>query len=300
MTATYRPAGATGKALIRHFNAATLWNLPASSQAPADPAGQFAALAALGVRGFQHPFPAILGSPPMPLVGMGRVDRPEDAARLAQEHKAAGYELTTLHVGTGLESDEEIDALIGAIITASDRHDYPLFVETHRATVTQDIYRTLQLIRRHPEIRFNADLSHYYTGHEMTYGDIARKFDAMEPIFRRVRYMHGRIGTPCCAQVALSGADDDREFVDHFREMWTQAMRGFAETASAGEVLPFAPELLPYELSVGDQTHRFYYARRLNMADDAAEESDRWEQARYLFAIADSCAAEAGLKGSPG
>ena len=76
-------------------------------------------------------------------------------------------------------------------------------------------------------------------------------------------------------------------------------MLGFAKSAGAGEVLPFAPELLPYELPMGDQTHRFYYARRLGLADDAAEESDRWEQARYLFAIADSCAAEAGLRVLP-
>lgn len=296
MTARYQPTSAKGKTLVRHMNAATLWNLPKSSQAPAVPVEQFGSLASMGVCGFQHPFPAMVGSLPMPLVGMGRVDRPDDAARIAREHKSAGYELTTLHVGTGLESDDEIDALIGAVVIASEQHDYPLFVETHRATVTQDIYRTLQLVARHPEIRFNADLSHYYTGHEMTYGDIRRKFDAMEPIFKRVRYMHGRIGTPCCAQVALSDANDDREFVGHFREMWTRAIQGFVETADAGEVLPFAPELLPYELPMGEQIHRFYYARRWGIGDNTAEESDRWEQAQYLFAIADSCAAEAGLK----
>ena len=298
MTAIYRPAGGTTGSLVRHMNAATLWNLPESTIAPKNDADQFAGLIAMGVEAFQHPVPAMLPELPLPIVGMGRIDTPEDAAKLAREHKSAGYALTTLHVGTGLESDSEADALIDATISASAEYDYPIFVETHRATVTQDIYRTLRIIERHPDIRFNADLSHYYTGSEMTYGDISAKFDAMEPIFERVRYMHGRIGTPCCAQVALRGPHDERDFVDHFRDMWKRAMKGFAENASKGEVLPFAPELLPYELPLGEAVHRFYYARRLGTSHTADEESDRWEQASYLFQIADSCAGEAGLASS--
>ena len=281
--------------LVRHINAGSLWSLPQSSAAPADPAEQLAALHAKGVDAIQHPFPQMLSDSPLQRAGMGRVDTPGDADRLARDHKQQGLIMTTLHVGTGLESDNEIDALVGAVIEASVRHDYPLFIETHRATVTQDIRRTLDLIDRFPDVRFNADLSHWYTGHEMTYGDINAKFDAMTPVFERVRYMHGRIGTPCCAQVALASADDERDFVGHFREMWRRAMSGFARTAVPGEILPFAPELLPYAIEFGDTQHALYYARRWGSDGSEAEESDRWTQADLLWDIAERCADEAGL-----
>ena len=282
--------------LVRHMNAGNLWSLPEASSAPQDPVEQVAALIALGVEGLQHPLVEMLPEGPLARVGMGRVDAPEDAERLAKAHKALGCPLTTLHVGTGLETDAEIDRLVAAVLEASAKHAYPMPIETHRATVTQDLRRTLDMIDRFPDVRFNADLSHWYTGHEMTYGDIARKFDALEPVFQRVRYLHGRIGTPCCAQVPLKDADDDRPFVDHFREMWRRCFKGFLETASPQETLPFAPELLPYEVAFGDTVHPLYYARRMGDGSDVTEESDRWGQAEILWRIAEACAAEVGLQ----
>ncbi|MEM0985072.1 MAG: hypothetical protein AAGJ32_02390 [Pseudomonadota bacterium] len=279
--------GGAAPALVRHINGGNLWNLPESSSAPADPQEQLMALHKAGVVSIQHPFPQMLPPSPLTLTGMGRVDAPDDADRIAKEHKEQGLVCTTLHVGSGLETDDQIDQLVSAVIEASAKRDYPLFIETHRATTTQDIRRTLDMVERFPDVRFNADLSHWYTGHEMTYGDIAAKFNAMQPVFDRVRYMHGRIGTPCCAQVALTGASDDREFVGHFREMWRRCMQGFSSTAEPDEVLPFAPELLPYELDVGGTTHKLYYMRRFS--GSGAEESDRWEQAFVLFEIAEQC-----------
>jgi hypothetical protein len=46
---------------------------------------------------------------------------------------------TTLHVGTGFESDVEMDALAGAVLEAAERHGQPVFIETHRATMLQDM-----------------------------------------------------------------------------------------------------------------------------------------------------------------
>ena len=280
---------------VRHINAGNLWGLPETSEAPPELQAQLKALEHLGVEAIQHPFPALLPKCGLAVVGMGRVDAAGDADIVARDHKAAGYLATTLHVGTGFEADGEIDALVGEIVKASGSHAYPMFVETHRATITQDMRRTLDLVERHPGIRFNADLSHWYTGQEMPYGNIDAKFDALAPVFERVRYMHGRIGTPCCAQVALTGADDSRTFVDHFREMWRRCAAGFSKTAQQGEVLPFAPELLPYSIMIGPTEHFLYFARRLGSEADAAEESDRWIQAQHLWNIAERAAEDAGL-----
>ncbi len=291
MTARVRQMQRRGSpALVRHMNAATLWALPENSSAPKEPAEQFQRLSDLGVEALQHPFPQMIQPGPLLLAGMGRINEPGEALLLAQTHRDAGYRCTTLHVGSGFETEPQIDRLVGAIVEASDVTGYPLFVETHRATITQDIRRTLDFITRFPEVRLNADLSHWYTGHEMTYGDWNAKLDALTPVFERVRYLHGRIGTACCAQVAINGPEDDRDFVQHFREMWRLCAQGFRKTAAEDEALPFAPELLPYEMKFADRVHRFYYARHLGSNADSPEESDRWVQARYLWQVMESAA----------
>ncbi|MEM9257532.1 MAG: hypothetical protein AAGA91_18980 [Pseudomonadota bacterium] len=288
MTARFtQPSEHLEQRLVRHITAGNLLALPASSAGPSDPEEQLAQLADHGVVAIQHPLPDLMPSSSLAIAGMGRVDKPEEADSLAAQHKQAGYLLTTLHVGSGFETDNEIDALVGAIIDASDKHGYPMFIETHRATVTQDVKRTLDIVQRFPDVRFNADLSHWYTGQEMVYGDWEAKLDLMAPVFERVRYMHGRLGTPCCMQVAVRGSQDEREFVEHHRELWRRCMRGFLATATPGEVLPFAPELLPYRLRLGKSEHLFYYARELD--DAGEEESDRWQQAMVLYEIADAC-----------
>ena len=66
----------------------------------------------------------------------GRVNEPGDADRLARQSKDAGAVCATLHVGWGLEDDAAVDRLVGAVLEASAKHDLPLYIETHRATIT--------------------------------------------------------------------------------------------------------------------------------------------------------------------
>src|SRR5579862_2278158 len=68
-----------------------------------------------------------------------------------------------------MEADAEVDALIDSVNEASARYDLPAYVETHRATAAQDLWRIQQLIRRRPDVRFNGDFSHLYCGGEVVY-----------------------------------------------------------------------------------------------------------------------------------
>jgi hypothetical protein len=146
--------------------------------------------------------------------------------------------------------------------------------------------RTLDLVERHPELRFNADLSHWYTGLEMPYGDFEAKLEALAPVFARVRFLHGRIGDSGSMQVALEGREDE-PFVAHFREMWRRCFRGFLDTAAPGDTIVFAPELLPARLGDGERAVHFNYARRFRDANgEWREESDRWTEALQLCEIA--------------
>lgn len=213
-----------------------------------------------------------------------RVDTVGDADRVAREAKDKGYDCVTLHVGTGFDDDDVVFKLLDAILNASARHDLPLYVETHRATITQDIWRTLQFIKKFPGLRLNGDFSHWYTGHEMVYAPIEKKWELMAPAFERVRFIHGRIGNPGCIQVDI-GDGTNRTYVDHFREMWTRSFEGFLRTAKPGDFIDFTPELL---------WPAIYYARTYKDSRGRdVEEGNRWEQALLLTRIATECFAVA-------
>jgi sugar phosphate isomerase/epimerase len=206
------------------------------------------------------------------LAGSGRVNKPEEAGPLAAQLANVGMVAGTLHVGWGIEDDAEAHALIEAILKASEQHRIPLYVETHRATIFQDMWRTVQFARAWPDLRFNGDFSHWYTGQEMVYGNFDDKLAFIAPVLERIRFLHGRIGNPGCIQVDIGdGSEDGRPFVGHFRRLWTAAMRGFVASASPDDVLVFSPELL---------ASRIYYQQ---------SESDRWEQSLVLCRIAKEC-----------
>ncbi len=126
----------------------------------------------------------------------------------------------------GFEDDDAVDALVEDILNASEKHRFPLFIETHRATITNDPWRTVRIARKFPEVRFNGDFSHWYTGAEMVYGNFAEKLDYLAPVFDRVRFIHGRIGNPGSMQVDV-GDGKNRPYVDHFRQIWTRSFRDF-------------------------------------------------------------------------
>src|SRR5271165_5762099 len=127
-----------------------------------------------------------LADAPIPHCGLDRINTPAEADAIAARHAERGDGCITVHVGWGLEEDNDMYHLVEAILDASARHRLPVFIETHRATITQDVWRTVQITRKFPEVRFNGDFSHYYCGLELVYGDWAEKLDFMEPIFARV------------------------------------------------------------------------------------------------------------------
>jgi hypothetical protein len=230
---------------------------------------------------------------PFGYCGLGRINTPGEADAIAARHAERGDLCITVHVGWGMEDDDEVFRLVEAVLSASARHRLPIFVETHRATITQDLWRTVGIVKRFPEIRFNGDFSHYYCGQEMVYGDWQTKLAFMEPIFKRVGFIHGRIASPGCMQVSID-ADLNRrptqahgvvDYLAHFKELWTRAMAGFLSAANAGDVLIFAPELL-------SPTH--YYARMFPQSSgELLEESDRYVQALFYKDLARTCFAEA-------
>lgn len=278
--------GSTAQPYLRYdLNVGTISGVIETSDAPrGDAMAVHLALKEAGFGGVQGGDRTACAALGLGRTWWGRVDAVGDADRIAAEAAGEGYDCVTLHVGTGFEDDAESLRLLAAVVAASDRRKVPLFVETHRATATNDPWRTLQYVRELPELRFNADLSHWYTGAEMHYGDLDRKFDLLKPVFDRVGFIHGRIGSPGCIQVDIGagGAETDAlPFVKHFREMWTRCFAGFLASARPGDYLCFTPELLSADI---------FYARKFRGPDGVLrEEGDRWQQARLYCRVAGEC-----------
>jgi hypothetical protein len=207
----------------------------------------------------------------------GRVNKTHEAADLAKRLADEGSDCGTVHLGWGLEDDAEACGLIQAVIEAAERWRVPLYIETHRATVCQDMWRTVQFVSRFPEIRFNGDFSHWYAGQEMVYGDFQRKFAFIQPVIERVRFVHGRIANPGCIQVPLVTGEANAR---HFEQLWTACFGAFIAQATADQHMIFAPELLGPDI---------FYARVFG----GSEESDRWDEMLLLKGMAEQCFASA-------
>ena len=283
--------------LRTYLNLFTLAALPEHSVGPRElrePRQLFETLARAGYQGVQGYEIEIAGLPAadpalcaqlgLGCATAGVVHRPGTIDADTQRWADRGYEAATLHVGRGNEDDDLAHTLLDEVVAAADRHSFPLYVETHRATLTQDTWRTVQLAEAHPDLRFNGDFSHWYTGLEMTYGDFDERLAFLAPVFERTRFLHGRIGDPGCIQIDVGDGDPAKHpSVDHFEAFWTAAFRGFLATAGPDEHIVFAPELLPAQIN---------YARTVpgpGDNGDRVEDGDRWQQASVLNDIARRC-----------
>ena len=258
-----------------------LKDFPAYHSGPrGDARAILAAVKAAGYAGVQGGDPALVRAAGLRYTTLGRINTPREALPFANQAREEGADCATLHVGWGHETEADARALLDAVVDASVVSGVPLYVETHRATLFQDMYRTVQLIEKCPEVRINGDFSHFYTGQELRYGDLDEKWNYMQPIFERVCFIHGRIGNSCSMQVDL-GDGTGHLFVEHFREMWTRTFRSYKKKAKLGDYIIFCPELLSDE---------YNYARMFRAPNgELREECDRWEQAKVLTQIAREC-----------
>jgi hypothetical protein len=267
------------------INYGTCEDLPSFSLGPrGDDREKHKAIAAAGFGGIQDGDPELCKAFGLNLTAHARINRVGELKELLPNWKAQGYNCASIHLGWGMESDNEVDHLVSDVLKNSGNFDFPIYLETHRATITQDMFRTVELVKRLPEIRFNGDFSHWYTGQEMVYGGFENKLEFIKPVMERVRFIHGRIGNPGSIQVDVQDPDNP-EYVNHFKIMWIQSFLGFLRSAAPGDYICFTVELLKSDI---------YYARTIKTGHGPEqEEGDRWQQALLYRSIITKCWEEA-------
>ena len=158
--------------------------------------------------------------------------------------KKQGYCCATIIAGTGKESQSEAIEITKRIIDASARHEFPLFIELHRASITESIQQTLDMVDACPKVMFNADFSHYilsYRLDQVSNSALESTLDLMSPIFERVGYLHGRYA--CSNHIQSTQGSNRAKDVYHL--LISKVFSAFKRNAKDGDAVFFAPELLP-------------------------------------------------------
>lgn len=205
-----------------------------------------------------------------PVTGWGRVVKEADVDSVLSKAKERGFRSITLHVGTGFETFQEGKQILSRIIAVSGELDFPAFVETHRATLTQDMFRTLEFLDALPSLNLTADFSHWYTGQEMVYGGFEEKLKRLAPVFDRVEYVHARVSDPGRIQAPVRELEN-QTYVRHFLLLWEKCLASFHRRHTDGRRLPFSVEIL-------GPAH--FYAPAIRYPNGRIMETlDRWEEA---------------------
>jgi hypothetical protein len=190
---------------------------------------------------------------------------------------AAQADCLTVHAGWGYEEEEEIVALLEGAVACAAKHRLPLYIETHRATVLENMWRTRRALARVDGLWFNGDFSHYYCGSEIPYSGRERALAYLDPIFARTGFIHGRISDSQAMQCEFT-APRHAEHRAWFEQAWSRVFAHWKGRARAGDVFIFCPELGPPESN---------YSQSYRTAEGAwIEAQDRWALSAELVATA--------------
>ncbi|MBP1965378.1 sugar phosphate isomerase/epimerase family protein [Paenibacillus aceris] len=172
--------------------------------------------------------------------------------------------------------DQEAVQLLDGILAASEQTNIPVYIETHRGTVTQDLIRTVSYCNSLPRLPLTIDLSHYVVAGEMN-GTSNNAETLFDRLLKQTACIHARVSDGEKIQVDV-GAEGDHPMLVHFKRWWRKAMLNWLASASSGTALPFVTELGPpgnYAM-----TYRDAFGREM-------ETSDRWKQALLFKEIAE-------------
>lgn len=149
----------------------------------------------------------------------------------------------------------------------ADEVGIPLLFETHRDCTLNDLYYTLQLMDRVPQMRLCADLSHYVIDREMRLPLCERDAGFMDRVLERSDCFQGRVASREQIQVQID-FPQHQAWVAQFKAWWETGMRGWRARSADDAELVFLCELGPPPYAMTDHEQQ--------------ELSNRWEEALTL------------------
>ena len=117
----------------------------------------------------------------------------------------------------------------------------PLLFETHRDSLLNDLYFTLQLMDLVPEMRLCADLSHFVVDRELRSPIPERDQGYITSVLNRSDCFQGRIASREQIQIQIN-FPQHQEWVEMFKGWWTEGMRAWRKRNSDDATLVFLCE----------------------------------------------------------
>jgi len=156
---------------------------------------------------------------------------------------------------------EEAEPMVRGWLEMGEKANIPVYLETHRLTLTNDVVFTLNLMDLIPELEMVADLSHILVAREFPQPIDPLSSDLIDRILKRSASFQGRIGSREQIQVPL-GFPQHKYWEELFESWWQQGFRYWRARNHDDAVLNFLCELGPPPYAITDK--------------EGYELSDRW------------------------
>jgi len=192
------------------------------------------------------------------------IDSLEDTLHMAADFGAPFVDVIGQVMPVALD---DMVPVIEAWMAMADRIGVPVQFETHRNCITNDLYTTLQLLDRIPEMRICADLSHYVVDREFWYPLSDHDMGLISRILHRSDSFQGRVASRQQIQLQLDFAQHQK-WVELFKRWWREGLSDWRARNPEGDCI-FVCELGPPEYAMTDAQGR--------------EMSDRWAEAQLIM-----------------
>ena len=145
--------------------------------------------------------------------------------------------------------------------------DIKILFETHRDSLLNDLFFTIQLMDLVPEMRLCADLSHFVIDRELRLPLPDRDQEYINTVLKRSDCFQGRVANREQIQIQLD-FPQHKEWVDQFKKWWRYGLLDWRTRNNQDAELIFLCELGPPPYAMTDKNQE--------------ELSDRWDEALLI------------------
>ncbi len=178
-----------------------------------------------------------------------------------------GLQHLNLQPNARLRTVKECIPILEGWTKLSEQVDFPVYIETHRDRMTTDLYFTLDLLDALPNMKFLADLSHFFVGREFSEPVSEENHQLIERILDNSWAMHGRVASREQVQIEIQFPQHKKN-VDLFKRWWKYGLESWRKRADKNAKFVFTCELGPQPYAIS--------------GSDGKDLSDRWKDSLVL------------------